>query len=181
MKNLELKARYTNLSRAEKIAGKIGATFQWKAEQTDTFFRVPSGRLKLREVEGKTAELIGYQRPDKKQAKWSDYEIARIETPDKLKSILGRALGIVATVRKERQLFLFKNARIHLDKVWGLGHFIEFEVVVSNAEEEENALKLLEFLKREFRLTEGSLVDRAYVDLLQPKSGSGEHKAKATP
>ncbi len=169
MKNLELKARYEDLHRAEKIAQDLGAKFQWEAVQRDTFFRVPNGRLKLREVAGKTAELIGYVRPDEKQAKWSDYEILPVETPEKLKSILSRSLGVLAVVQKKRKLFLLKNARIHLDEVQELGHFLEFEVVISNSAQEKSASDFMEFLKEKFRVREGQLISRAYVDLLVEK------------
>ena len=39
-------------------------------------------------------------------------------------------LGAQGCVRKRREVWLYRNARIHLDTVEGLGQFIEIEVVV---------------------------------------------------
>ena len=47
------------------------------------------------------------------------------------KRLLGRMLGPRACVRKRREVWLYENARIHLDTVEGLGRFIEIEVVVT--------------------------------------------------
>ena len=47
-------------------------------------------------------------------------------------------------VEKKRRLFLYKNSRIHLDEVRGLGTFIEFEVLVKHGKQQ--AQKLLELL-----------------------------------
>ena len=38
--------------------------------------------------------------------------------------------GVSVSVRKQREVWLYQNARIHLDRVRGLGDFVEIEVVV---------------------------------------------------
>ncbi len=166
MKNLEIKALCENVSEAEKIAHSLGAEFQWRDWQTDTFFRVTNGRLKLRESGRRAAELIAYFRPDTASARWSDYDILPVDDPQKVKSILTRTLGILEVVRKKRSLFLLANARIHLDTVERLGRFIEFEIVVSDSEQEQRAPEFLAFLQKKFGITSEALVPFAYVDLL---------------
>ncbi len=48
MRNIELKARIDDLDRAERLCRELGAAFQWTRRQTDVYFRVSDGRLKLR-------------------------------------------------------------------------------------------------------------------------------------
>ena len=67
-------------------------------------------------------------------------------------------------VEKKRRLFLYKNSRIHLDEVYGLGTFIEFEVLVKYGKRQ--AQKLLEVLSLEFNITPASIVPGSYSDLL---------------
>ena len=52
-----------------------------------------------------------------------------IYDPEGLKDALGAALGILVAVEKSRRLLLWRNVRIHLDEVPGLGSFIELEAV----------------------------------------------------
>jgi predicted adenylyl cyclase CyaB len=121
----------------------------------------------LRESGRKPAELIGYFRLDQPTAKWSDYQLVPIQNPAELKSVLSRTLGVLGVVKKQRTVFLFQNARIHLDKVENLGSFLEFEVVVSDEKTEADATRLLNFLIESFHIQPENLVSEAYVDLLK--------------
>src|SRR5438477_132463 len=78
-RNIELKARWENLEAARRAAKEIGAGYVGILEQRDTYFAVPHGRLKLREIAGRGAELIGYARGDRAAARGSDYWI--VATP----------------------------------------------------------------------------------------------------
>jgi predicted adenylyl cyclase CyaB len=49
-------------------------------------------------------------------------------------------LGLRTCVRKRREVWLYRNARIHLDTVDGLGRFVEIEVVVSEGMPQARAL-----------------------------------------
>ena len=49
-------------------------------------------------------------------------------------------LGVRACVRKRREVWLYRNARIHLDTVDGLGCFVEIEVVVTEGMAQARAL-----------------------------------------
>jgi predicted adenylyl cyclase CyaB len=103
--------------------------------QVDTYFPVPRGRLKLREIESAgrlTAELIQYDRPDIAGARTSTYQ--RINAAPGLKPALLAALGELVTVRKRRTVAIWQSTRIHLDEVEGLGQFIEVETVLDEAE-----------------------------------------------
>src|SRR5262245_49125252 len=119
-RNIELKARCNDLQKAHERCRSIGAQDAGLLVQLDTYFHVPHGRLKLRQIEGAHSELISYNRSDHPQARPSDYRIVPISDPVGLKEALRAALGILIQVKKRRQLLLWENVRIHLDQVEGL-------------------------------------------------------------
>ena len=69
-------------------------------------------------------------------------------------------------VRKARHLYIAGRTRIHLDRVEGLGDFLELEVVLAEEDSikdgEAEAQKLMEPL----RVLPEDLVPDAYADLL---------------
>src|ERR1700742_1359584 len=137
--NIEIKARVNSLDRARQLAEKLSDTPAELIVQEDTFFQVPSGRLKLRAFNDQSGELIYYVREDSKEAKRSDYTITKTADPAGLKETLSLALGIRGVVRKNRWLYLSGQTRIHLDEVEGLGDFLELEYVVKAGENLEQA------------------------------------------
>jgi adenylate cyclase, class 2 len=127
-RNIELKAHDPDPARSLQLSLELGAKDEGWLQQLDTYFRVQHGRLKLREQDG-TAELIQYERADEAAERASNYRIIPIHDPDGLKDALAAALGILVAVEKSRHLLLWRNVRIHLDEVPGLGSFIELEAV----------------------------------------------------
>ena len=57
-----------------------------------------------------------------------------------MRRLLEQMLGVRACVRKRREVWLYRNARIHLDTVDGLGCFVEIEVVVTGGMRQARAL-----------------------------------------
>jgi len=167
MQNLELKARCGDLHAAAGIAAEIGAELIWTHWQSDTYFQVPQGKLKLREVEDQPAELIAYQRRQGAEARISDYILYQVEDPALLKRILATSLTEELIVSKQRTLYQWHNVRIHLDQVQGLGTFIEFEAVLKRPEDAETSQELLQFLKTKFAIRKEELVPVGYYELLK--------------
>ena len=83
-----------------------------------------------------------------------------------MKAGLGETLGVRGIVRKRREIYLWKNVRIHLDEVEGLGEFIEFEAVLTSTDAEAEARADLEMLGARFRLDLAQLLGPSYSDLL---------------
>jgi predicted adenylyl cyclase CyaB len=165
-RNVEIKARLPDpqpvAAVVESISGGPGVVI----EQEDVFFRCDSGRLKLRTFADGTGELIHYHRPDVSGPKTSDYVISKTRDPSGLRTVLERALGIVAVVRKTRRLFLAGRTRIHLDSVEGLGSFLELEVVLGEGESLSSGEREAARLMSRLGIERESLVSGAYADLL---------------
>jgi len=82
--------------------------------QRDTFFRCPSGRLKLREEAVRSA-LIFYARESGAFARESRYWRTPVADAAGLKALLAAALGVAGVVTKQRLVFLIGQTRVHLD------------------------------------------------------------------
>ena len=165
-RNIEIKARIASvearLMRAQALAGAPAVLI----EQDDTFFAVPHGRLKLRRFADGSAELIHYQRPDSSAARASDYVRVPVPDADALAEALGRGLTVLGRVRKQRWLLLLGQTRIHLDRVAGLGDFMELEVVLAPAQTDAEGAAVAEQLMRALGLADAPRLAGAYLDLL---------------
>jgi adenylate cyclase class IV len=170
--NLELKARVSSLDALREDALRLGARPAGVLEQRDTYFRVPRGRLKLRESAGAPAELIFYEREETGGERWSRYERVPVAEAEGLKQVLALTGGILAVVEKKRTLFLFRNARIHCDDVTGLGSFLEFEIV---GEVSEDSHALMKELREHFRIREEMIFRGSYADMMIAKTPAKEY------
>lgn len=166
-RNVEIKARIAGIEALLPRARTLADGDAQRLLQDDTFFRVPHGRLKLREFGDGSAELIHYQRPDTARAKLSDYVRTPVPSPASMREALERALGAsIGRVRKQRLLLMAGATRIHLDQVQGLGEFIELEVVLREGQSEADGALLAERLMHELGLAAAPRIAGAYLDLL---------------
>lgn len=166
MRNIELKARLTDLAAARETARTIATKELGLQVQTDTYFYCPNGRLKLRQIEHSPAHLVWYARPDTKGPKASDYRLVPVANPETLKAALSDAYGVWCVVRKRREIFLYHNVRIHLDEVDGLGTFLEFEAVLGGEIDDRHGHAQLAELRRQFSISDSDLLAVSYSDLL---------------
>ena len=167
--NVEIKARCRDHTRISSVLSKKGAAFIGTDHQVDTYFKSASGRLKLREgtIEN---NLIWYQRPDQAGPKTSHCILHKTEKGSHLKDILDRAVGIMVVVDKQREIYFIENIKIHIDRVEGLGSYVEIEAqseegVLSEETLHGQCTRLME----EFGIPEGDLVEDSYSDLLMQK------------
>jgi len=166
MRNIEIKARLHDLPAARRTAEALATQRLGVQDQIDTYFRCANGRLKLRQIEGLTAQLVWYVRPSDPQPKASDYHLVPVLQPETLAAALRAAMGVVNVVRKRREIYLWHNVRIHLDDVDGLGQFLEFEAVLSPEVDEATGRRQLENLIAQFGVRPGDLLAGSYTDLI---------------
>ncbi len=168
-RNVEIKARVADLAAVERRAAALADDGPQDLAQDDTFFRCDSGRLKLRQLAPDCGELIHYHRPDQDGPKLSRFTIVPTRDPASLRALLADALGVAGRVRKQRRLYLAGRTRIHLDRVEGLGDFLELEVMLAPGDAitdgEAEARRVMQALG----IAAGDLVRGAYVDLLAGK------------
>ena len=165
-KNIEFKAKVSGLEPYEEKLKTLDPLFIGLDHQIDTYFKVPHGRLKLREGNIENT-LINYNRANTADAKLSEI-ILYHHAPDRaLKEILKLQLGVKAVVDKKRKIYFINNIKFHFDEVEGLGTFIEVEVI-----DEDGSLNI-EDMKKDcdhyfqfFGLSQNQLVDRSYSDLI---------------
>ena len=173
MQNLELKAYYPDHVKAREIAFMLGAREEWTRVQTDTYFSVRIGKLKIRQCQDEPAELIFYDRPETPEEKISNYLIYSTLDGNYLLTLLKSALSVRIVVQKIRTLFLCENIRIHLDDVKNLGKFIEFEGVISPGHNLEVTEQRLSYLKNKFAIKSHDLLSEGYFEMLNKAKKTG--------
>ncbi len=165
-RNIEIKARIGSVQALVPKAAALATEGPIEILQDDTFFRCANGRLKLRAFSATSGELIFYRRPDQQGPKESFYLRSPTPEPDTLRESLTLAYGAAGRVRKHRTLFLAGRTRIHLDRVEGLGDFLELEVVLGENEASDAGVREAHELMAALGVEPGQLIDGAYVDLL---------------
>ena len=172
-RNIEIKARIESVASLAPAVAALATAGPTVLTQDDTFYNCPNGRLKLRQLSPNEGQLIFYQRPDAAGPKTSHYDITPTDAPARLRRTLGLALGACGRVCKERTLYLCGRTRVHLDRVAGLGDFLELEVVLDETEDEAAGLAEARALLAALGLGRQSLVAGAYVDLLAAAGQDG--------
>lgn len=165
-RNVEIKARLDNFSAVAAKAAALADHGPIAIAQDDTFFRCDNGRLKLRVFSETQGELIFYRRTDRQGPKESFYVRSPTASPASLREALTLAHGEIGRVVKDRTLYLLGRTRIHLDKVQGLGEFLELEVVLEDGEPLEAGVREAHRLMADLGIAPSQLVGGAYVDLL---------------
>ena len=165
MKNLEFKAKCDSLDALRGRLVDLQAEHRHTMKQLDTYFNVPQGRLKLREINTDEAELIYYQRSDRAESRYSNYQLCDISEPIAFKQIATMAWGVKAVVEKQRELWMFGDTRIHLDEVRDLGQFVELETVIRDQTESEAQVEH-QLVKDALGIKEEDLASVSYSDMV---------------
>jgi predicted adenylyl cyclase CyaB len=165
-RNIEIKARLQSIDLILPRVGALADTGPIEIIQDDIFFACENGRLKLRVFSEHEGQLIFYRRADQRGPKESFYLISPTSTPGTLCESLSLAYGQTGHVRKNRTLFLVGRTRIHLDRVEGLGEFLELEVVLEEGEQIENGEAIAQDLMQKLGIRPDQLIEGAYVDFI---------------
>jgi adenylate cyclase class IV len=163
-RNIEIKAQVESHSAVRQRLAALPTHSEHEILQTDTFFNVTRGRLKLREFADGNGELLFYERTDQLGPKLSRYDRIPCQTPEILRQALTAALGVRGVIKKRRTVLLIDNIRVHLA-------FVELEVVLNDTDDLESGEAAAAHLLSVLRIAEHQLVAEAYIDLLEKREG----------
>lgn len=164
--NVEIKAKCGDPSFVRAWLMQHHAIYKGLDEQSDTYFNVPNGRLKLREGNIEN-NLIFYERENQAGPKNSRFNLVKIEDANGLKEVLTKSIGVKVVVRKRREIYYIDNVKFHIDEVPGLGSFVEIEAGNILADLSTAQLKeQCDYYLSEFGIQEKDLVEVSYSDML---------------
>jgi predicted adenylyl cyclase CyaB len=165
--NVEIKAKCDDTDFIRNYLLSARADFKGVDQQTDTYFNVINGRLKLREGNIEN-NLIFYERSDQAGPKNSHFSLVKVDDAEGLKEVLAKSAGIKVIVKKRREIYYINNVKFHIDEVHGLGSFIEIEAGNMLAEEitQQQLTDQCHFYLNVFCVKQEDLVSHSYSDLL---------------
>jgi predicted adenylyl cyclase CyaB len=176
-RNVEIKARITSVEALLPRVEAVADQGPFEIRQDDTYFACNAGRLKLRMFSRAEGEIIYYRRADQQAPKESFYLRSPTSAPETLRESLTLAYGQTGRVQKHRTLFLAGRTRIHLDRVSGLGHFLELEVVLEEHESTEVGVREANELLVRLGVERSQLIEGGYFDLLRARLPGGLREA----
>jgi len=166
--NIELKARCVNISNVRNILISLNAFFKGEDHQTDTYFNIQNGRLKIREGTIENC-LVYYERPNYLKPMKCCYDIIKFEPNDKtlesIKKILISSLGIKVIIEKKREIYFIGNVKFHLDSVNNLGNFLEIEAIGSEFDNEESLSGQCNEYILQLGIKEEDMIGLSYSDM----------------
>lgn len=174
---IEAKAHAKNLKDVEEKIISMGAKLEWLGKQRDIYYNHPKRdfaetdeALRVREVDKKT--ILTYKGPKIDNLTKTREEI-KVEVGDmtSIKELLGE-LGFKEkkVVKKLRKKYLLGKFKVCLDKVEGLGEFVEVEAI-SQPEKASGEVHLLrdDVLRILEELGLKELERKSYLELLLAK------------
>jgi len=167
--NIEIKAKCEDHNKIREILINKKAKFIGTDHQTDTYFKVNNGRLKLRKGNIEN-NLIHYYRENITGPKQAQVLLYRSNPGSALKDILVKSLGILCVVDKKREIYFIGNVKFHIDLVRDLGSFIEIEAIDEKGTFSKDSLleQCNKFLTL-FGIYEADLVSDSYSDAILRK------------
>ncbi|MBC8392717.1 MAG: class IV adenylate cyclase [Deltaproteobacteria bacterium] len=170
--NIEIKARCDKPEAIRQILEECSAEFNGVDHQVDTYFRVPNGRLKLRQGNIENS-LIFYDRANTAGPKRADVSLYRTDTPGgaQLHETLTGTLDVLIVVDKQREIYFIDNVKFHIDTVEQLGHFVEIEAIDESGTLDPEKLRAqCDYYITLFNITDADIVNVSYSDLLLERS-----------
>jgi predicted adenylyl cyclase CyaB len=167
--NIEIKAHSSQSAQVIAQLQKLSADFRGEDHQIDTYFNVPTGRLKLRQGNIENA-LIHYNRTNQEGPKTSEITYYRPKESQDLKATLTAALGVLVVVDKKRKIFFIDNVKFHVDEVKDLGQFVEIEAIDKTGTiGKEKLHEQCQYYMNLFAIKKTDLIAVSYSDLLLRK------------
>ena len=163
--NIEIKIKIPSIGKYKNILKSTGLKPKELLNQKDVYYETKKGLLKLRIENGRNS-LIKYQRNEKSKNRISNYYVLEIND-NSAEEFFNDIFKMKAVVEKKRTLYLYKNTRIHLDKIKTLGNFIELESAV--VKDKKSAVKEFNEVVKLLELNTGKQIRKSNLDLILEK------------
>jgi len=145
----EVRAREPDLRALREKVLELGAAYEGKDDQRDTYFAVDDGYLKVRVSELDRDAIVFYRRARKAAPRAFEAWRAGVEDSGPVLALLDRAFGTRATIRKTREAFVRQNVRILFDRLPKGRTFVTLRYDLGPAESERDATdELARFMER---------------------------------
>lgn len=161
-RNLEMKVKVNSFKNLKQKLNSMRIGLDEILVQKDIYYKVKDGLLKLR-IENNKSRLIYYKRNEKLEKRWSEFEYLTFSDGN-VEKFLARFLKTEVVVSKVRELYMYKNTRIHLDRVRLLGAFLELESKVTSGL--KDAEKRFNHLVNKLEINQSDQIRASYRDLL---------------
>ncbi len=173
---IEVKVKVENLEEVKKKLESIGAKFGSPKKQVDNYYKQKGKEMELQKAGSfllrirseNEKSILTMKLLTGKQGVWEEYE-TEISNKKDMERILEK-LGFVKVISKvkTREQGKLNEFEVNLDKIEGLGDFVEFELISDNSEEaKKRILRLIEKLK----LPKENIIHKGYARLLFEKMG----------
>lgn len=175
---VEIKAKISDFGALKKKLQKLGAKFENPKKQLDIYFEKKDqdpgvfniGRFIVRVRYCDRGYFLTYKELTKTRGIWKEYETG-IENPEEMIKILESLdLKEFYHIEKERISGKISKFRFNLDKIKGLGNFMEVELISDDGERAQEEIKNL---YSKIGIRDDELERRGYGELWQEKHGGG--------
>ena len=163
--DITIKARCYEPAEVESILLQHNADYKGLDVQTDTFYDVDYGKLKLRQGTLENV-LIHYNRVATEGVKQTEV-LMYLKNPGSatIDAVCGN-LKVVSELRKLRKIYFIENVKFHIDQVEGMGNFVEIEAIDLDGSLGIETLKQqCSFYKELLQIEDEDLVHDSYIDL----------------
>lgn len=163
-RRVEVRAR---LKGSEDLAAQLESMAGQSAEseERETFFETPDGQLKLvRSDSG--SRLVYREAAGGDLASEAELMKSSVSEPAELEAILSTALGVREALLVRRRVYRIGEVQASLDRIDGLGDFIELQVEVKPPETAAGAWNAAVDLAEKLGLDPSQLISAPYVELL---------------
>lgn len=179
---VEVKAKVDNLDEIKDKLKSLGASFGEVKREEDFYYKIEGeihnfepGSFTLRVRDSIEEKSLTYKAFTNRYGIWDEHKV-EIDNIEEMKRILEKAkFSLAYTVCKERLSGKLNEFSFNLDKVKGLGNYIEVELISNDAKKDQEKIK--DFL-RSLGIKDNQFERRGYPEIIAGKDGFHSHGQK---
>lgn len=165
--NIQIKSKFDNHDKIRNLLKEKEAEYLGIDFQSDTYFNVRSGTLKLRE--GNLENKLMYE--DDENDEKNDILLYKTQKNSSLKKILEKTYGIFEIIEKHREIYKIGNVKFYIDFTSQIGHTIGIEAIGKDGSHtKEQLLEQCEYYINLFGFKQWKFVQNSYSDMVDQLS-----------